>query len=86
MARLIFTLLLFGLAIFIFVQLRTIFPGRGPRGQRKGPRRVDVVVQDPVCNVFLPRNRAIEARIGGETRYFCSEACAQEYRKKIAAG
>ena len=33
------------------------------------------MVRDRVCNTFLPRSRALVLSDGGETLYFCSEAC-----------
>lgn len=33
------------------------------------------LVRDPVCSTYIPRESAITARVGGETRYYCSTAC-----------
>ena len=33
------------------------------------------LVRDPVCGTYVPRDAALAARVGGETRYFCSTAC-----------
>jgi hypothetical protein len=35
------------------------------------------LVRDTICNTFLPRSRALHAKICGEERHFCSPACAQ---------
>lgn len=54
-------------------------------GARRGknPRRARVtegsMVRDRVCNTFLPRSRALEARVGDETHFFCSEACRSRF-------
>jgi hypothetical protein len=53
---------------------------RGYRGQF-GPRTAArplaprELVRDPVCGTFVARDRAVSARVDGETRYFCSAAC-----------
>ena len=55
-------------------------PGRRPAG---GPARIaGELVKDPVCATYIPRESAIEARVSGETRYYCSVTC----RDKDAAG
>jgi YHS domain-containing protein len=38
------------------------------------------MVRDPVCGVFVPRERAIEDRRDGEIQHFCSESCRQAYK------
>ncbi|HEY5648159.1 MAG TPA: hypothetical protein VLB09_01705 [Nitrospiria bacterium] len=40
------------------------------------------MVQDPVCEVYLPRDRAIEKTGKEGPRYFCSEKCAEEFARK----
>lgn len=37
------------------------------------------MVQDPACGIYTPRDTAIEARVRGETHYFCSERCRDAY-------
>jgi hypothetical protein len=50
----------------------------GPGGPR-APGRAQVgsvpLVRDPVCNTYIPRDGAVTALVGRETRYYCSEAC-----------
>ena len=40
------------------------------------------LVQDPVCKTFVPRRTAIRVQKGGEEHYFCSERCAEVFRKE----
>jgi len=47
----------------------------GPRGGRRGEVSSVSLVRDPVCNTYIPRDGALTALVGGETRYYCSEAC-----------
>jgi hypothetical protein len=46
----------------------------GPRGGRREVSSVSLV-RDPVCNTYIPRDGAVTALVGRETRYYCSEAC-----------
>lgn len=39
------------------------------------PARAAELVRDRVCNTFLPRERAIAARIAGHEEHFCSTSC-----------
>ena len=42
------------------------------------------MVRDPVCGVFIPENRSIAVRQGGEVHHFCSETCREAFRKAEA--
>jgi YHS domain-containing protein len=37
------------------------------------------LVRDPVCGVFVVPARALQARSGSTTAYFCSEKCRREW-------
>jgi hypothetical protein len=39
------------------------------------PTRAAELVRDRVCNTFLPRERAIAARVADHEEHFCSTAC-----------
>ena len=47
-----------------------------PAGDRT-PR--DELVKDPVCHTYVVRSRAVRRAVDGESRYFCSSACAKRY-------
>jgi YHS domain-containing protein len=54
-----------------------------------GYRRVDgpvqggvTLVRDPNCGTFVSPGRSLASRIAGETRYFCSEKCRQEFEHR----
>jgi len=42
------------------------------------------MVKDPICETYVPKNRAIEKTFNGQTVYFCSQECADAYDKKRA--
>ncbi len=78
--------LLVGLLRFLLVLLVIRIIGRfvsaairGYRGTFATPARTPLgtrdLVRDPVCGTFVARDRAITTTIGGETRFFCSDAC-----------
>jgi uncharacterized protein len=57
-------------------------PGSGRSAPGGRAKIAGELVRDPVCSTYVPRDSAIAARVGGETRYYCSTAC----RDKDAAG
>ena len=55
-------------------------PQQAPTRPRAG---VAELVHDRVCNVHLPRDRALSAKIEGHTEYFCSEKCRDEALRAV---
>ena len=39
----------------------------------------DVLVEDPVCHVLIPKHQALRLRKDGVTYYFCSEQCCDQF-------
>jgi YHS domain-containing protein len=39
-----------------------------------------VLHKDPVCGVYIPSETAIAQTFGGQTVYFCSPKCRDQYR------
>ena len=58
---------------------------RQARRPPASPPTRDPMVRDRVCNTFLPRARALEARVGDETHFFCSEACRNRFLESSRA-
>jgi YHS domain-containing protein len=46
----------------------------------------DVLVEDPVCHVLVPKHQAIRLRKDGVTYYFCSEECCDQFTGKPEEG
>jgi len=42
----------------------------------------DVLVEDPVCHVLIPKHQALRLRQGEKTYYFCSEHCCDQFAGK----
>lgn len=55
-----------------------------PPQDRESLRMVDdVMVKDPLCDTYFPKKDGIKTVIQGETLYFCSEKCRDEYLEKM---
>lgn len=37
----------------------------------------DVLVEDPVCHLYVPQGQAVSTRKDGKTFYFCSDKCCK---------
>jgi YHS domain-containing protein len=55
-------------------------PPAGPAGTP--PPVTDVLEEDPVCHVCVPRAQAVSIREHGRTVYFCSRECLARYRER----
>jgi YHS domain-containing protein len=39
----------------------------------------DILVQDPFCQIYVPKREALSMKIEGQTLYFCSEECRLKF-------
>jgi len=49
-----------------------------PGGNREKPTQ-DVLVRDPVCQVYIPKSQAIVAEYDKQQYHFCSEKCREKF-------
>ena len=49
-------------------------------GQEADPQ--DVLVEDPVCHVLIPKHQALRLLRDGVTHYFCSERCCDLFTEQ----
>lgn len=49
-------------------------------------RPEDVLVEDPVCHVLVPKRQAVRLRKDGVTYYFCSEKCCDQFTGNSGKG
>jgi YHS domain-containing protein len=42
----------------------------------------DVMIQDPVCKVYVAAGSAIIEEVSGQQYYFCSQDCAKHFRRE----
>ncbi|MEE9304958.1 MAG: hypothetical protein V3U77_01725 [bacterium] len=66
--------------------LRSFFRPRLPRGQPGGRASTggpteELLVRDPQCGIYLPREAGIKRTVRGEEHYFCSEECFKAFDK-----
>lgn len=77
-------LLIVGLLILLFFLVRRTV--REFKSRHLGRRGLSVdqgqMVQDPVCLTFVPKQIAVEERVGGQTYWFCSSQCAADFHKQ----
>ena len=78
--------LLLGLALGYVVyrvvrKLREMFTLAGPSRQAPKMPQPDVLVQDPVCGTFIPRQEALKFTKDGQDYFFCSEGCLKRFRR-----
>ena len=46
----------------------------------------DVLVEDPVCHLLVPKHQALRLRRDGVTYYFCSERCCDQFAGELEQG
>ncbi len=50
----------------------------GPGPARREVRAPEDLVLDRVCRTYVPRSRAVVARVDGREEHFCSAACREK--------
>jgi YHS domain-containing protein len=69
----------------LYKLIRKSFPAVGgkPGSARiKTPASGEELVEDPLCHTYVPLSQAFRTEIDGETLYFCSQKCLDQYGKK----
>jgi uncharacterized protein len=44
---------------------------------------IDEMVKDPQCETYIPRRQAKKRVVGGQTHFFCSDACADRFEEAM---
>ncbi len=82
MYRLIIILVLLIILFFMVRKATREFLGWGkPDPMLPGK---DVMVQDPVCKLYVTAGSAVVEKIGGQTYYFCSDECAIKFKSYLS--
>ena len=83
---LLFYLMLFFVARAVWRLLQGIIQGATSPGagsaRRTATPPVMKLTRDPVCGTFVVPGKAVEFTRGGETLYFCSDACRRRFLEK----
>jgi YHS domain-containing protein len=69
------------LLVILFYMVRRAFRDWGAANPPVATPGKDVMIQDPVCQTYVPAGTAVVERLGGKTYYFCSEDCARHFRR-----
>ncbi len=87
MSRLIFGLLV-GILGYLVVkkvgQALGLWP-TPPKPVTREEKEPDVLVQDPVCQTYIPRKEALKTEKDGKVYFFCSEGCLKRFRRSGGA-
>ncbi len=75
MFRLILYLILF--AGIYWVVRRAL---SSPRKKIPDPNAGEVLVQDPVCECYIPKSQAFTVDVNGGKLFFCSRECHRKYQ------
>jgi len=85
--------LLYFLIILYFVRMvsralgRLFGPGNGARrsggARRPVSRQAEDLVHDRICNTYVPRSRALTAKVADREEHFCSEACRDRAQASV---
>jgi YHS domain-containing protein len=54
-----------------------------PLEKNRGESADDLMIKDPECGVYFPQRQGISLRVDGQTLYFCSEKCRDDYKSKM---
>jgi uncharacterized protein len=77
-------LILFFMAAYVLIRgLIQTFSAvqRQKRSQDSSSLRGTEMVQDPVCESYIPKEKALSEKIQGKTYFFCSPQCAKQFKR-----
>jgi YHS domain-containing protein len=79
-------LLILRIVLILLIVRAVLMLARGiKQGMESGPHTPPPGVQlmrDPICGVYVSPSRALTARKGTGTAYFCSEKCRREWERR----
>jgi len=82
MARLIFFVILI---LILYYVLHHLIKDMLPRRKSvRGESDPDELVQDPCCQVYIPKRSALKRSIAGKGCYFCSQDCLEKFLQRKA--
>lgn len=70
------------LLVILFYMFRRAIQDWGKTDEEKALPGKDVMVQDPVCKVYITAGTAVKERVGGQTYFFCSKNCANKFQNE----
>jgi len=74
-----FRILVLALLFYILFRLLTGGKKQVKKSSRSGLESHDVLVEDPVCKVCVPKKQAVTLEKDGKVLYFCSPECREKF-------
>lgn len=84
-------IIIFLLIYLLYKVVKKLFLNPGPANHtfksdmpfnKNQPSLTDEMVQDPECQVYIPKRDAFTFAHTGTTYYFCSRECMQQFKDK----
>ncbi len=66
-------------AIVYWLYKKIVCPSLPDTSRRSANLDEDIMVQDPACHTYVPRQQAIHLRIDEQDFYFCSTSCRDKF-------
>ena len=79
--RLILGLALGYMAYRVILRIKEIFTLTGKTRPTPKVPEPDILVKDPVCQTFIPRQEALKLTKNGQEYFFCSEGCLKRFQR-----
>ncbi len=70
------------LVVILFYMLRRALLDWGESKPDNATPGKDVMIQDPVCKVYVSVGAAVVEEVSGERYYFCSQDCARHFKRE----
>lgn len=78
---LIYGLLIYGAYRFLKSWGRGLMGGSGDAAHHTRSENTELI-RDPQCGTYFLKQQGVEARINGQSHFFCSKQCRDEYARK----
>ena len=76
-------LVLLGIVTYKLVKIMRNEANTKKKGIPSQDKVVDVMVQDPHCKTYFPKNQGVMVRIDNKDVHFCSATCKQAFIDQI---
>ena len=80
--RMLRLLIMAGVGYLLYRQLFAKSKGVRQADSTRGQQADDVLVEDPCCHIYIPRQGAESCTIAGTTHYFCSPECRKQFQSE----
>ncbi len=83
-------LVIIGLLLYILYRLLIGPKKKQVFGKKNGPATSgsdvqDILIEDPVCHTYIPKEQAVQLHHDKKLYYFCSDKCCEMFLKQKGA-